>query len=377
MVSPNIPSRATKVPLILMSLALSDVLGLLPVHVPCNNVHRKHATSPSPLRLSPHSQVLDAEFQRDDDEETNVEILTTPSTPPLTKSLFDLALEADSDYNNTRIPFVEGDRSIDAKLAFIAEIDGESYGIGIPFDHSAAIAIENKDGSVEYVLPDDEENIELMEIMAVQLQQQVGENLRLKHTPRILTIVGPLEEYTNNWRNELFPKPASFDDLMDDSDEDLSFFHNFMKEELGEVVYQEVINDKSDDVSSKIEQLFHVPGLGDQQGDLEGMRELIDLMRDDDAENQASRVKEVIPDFDSDAVALKLISYILRKEKKSYSLVHPLKPYILVARCVQQPDGVRFELLTRDEAKIIVPRLEETCKADIEKLRLEHTPLVS
>jgi hypothetical protein len=321
--------------------------------------------------------VLDAEFQRDDDGETNVEILTTPSTPPLTKSLFDLALEADSDYNNTRIPFVEGDRSIDAKLAFIAEIDGESYGIGIPFDHSAAIAIENKDGSVEYVLPDDEENIELMEIMAVQLQQQVGENLRLKHTPRILTIVGPLEEYTNNWRNELFPKPASFDDLMDDSDEDLSFFHNFMKEELGEVVYQEVINDKSDDVSSKIEQLFHVPGLGDQQGDLEGMRELIDLMRDDDAENQASRVKEVIPDFDSDAVALKLISYILRKEKKSYSLVHPLKPYILVARCVQQPDGVRFELLTRDEAKIIVPRLEETCKADIEKLRLEHTPLVS
>ena len=75
------------------------------------------------------------------------------------KSLFDLSLESDPEFMDSRIPFIDysttksssGTNYIDVKLAFMAELDGAQYGIAIPFDSAAALTLEKEDGSVEYL----------------------------------------------------------------------------------------------------------------------------------------------------------------------------------------------------------------------------------
>lgn len=313
-----------------------------------------------------NSQVLDAEFERVDDNSRIVE----DSISSGSKSLFELSLEADSDLNATRIPFFDGDSFIDTRLAFLADLDGETYGIGIAYEHPAAITVERKDGSISHLSPDSDENEEVMEIMAVQLQQHVGEDLQLKRTPRILTISGPLEQYTKNWREELAPKAADRDVLLDESDEDLEFFHEFMKEQLGEEVYEETLKESSDDLSPDIIELFNIPGLGDQEDDVEGMKELFQSTLLSPEEQQVA-MKQYVEPPDHEGVALKLISYIFR-EGKSYSLVNLLKPYVLIGKCVREDhDDVRFELLSPSEEKLLVPQLEKVCMRDLQQAGLK------
>jgi hypothetical protein len=111
---------------------------------------RQHYVHVHPLRFpsfvlarsTDHPQeVVDAEFERVKDDPMVHE--TDASSLPTSKSLFDLSLEADAEMSNTRVPFLAGDTFIDTKLAFMADCDGVSYGIGIPFDHAAAITIGN------------------------------------------------------------------------------------------------------------------------------------------------------------------------------------------------------------------------------------------
>lgn len=316
------------------------------------------------------------------------------------KSLLDLSLEADTDLSSTRIPFVYGDSYIDAKLAFLAELDGETYGIAIPYDHAVAITVEKPDeaggGSVSYLSPDDDDNVELMEIMATQLREHLGDvtedgdgvgadELRLKRTPRILTVSGPLEKYTGNWREDLAPKALDVESLLDDSDEDLDFFHKFMKEELGEEEYEKTIKESTvEGISPELLELFNIPGLGDQEDDIEGMMEMFESTLASPEEQIAKMPREFVEPPDHDGVALKLISFIFAKDGKSYSLVMPLKPYVLIGRCTRngrrrgtgnnddgEDDGVKFELLSPSEEKLLIPRLEQVCQKDLEQAGLK------
>lgn len=177
-----------------------------------------------------HPPILDVDFEpvepntNSNDEKTKQKY---GGKDDASKSLIDLSLEADTDFKEARIPFIdcssdsdEGANYIDVKLAFIAELDGVKYGIGIPFDSAAAITFEKKDGSVEYISPDDDKNEELMQIMAAQLKEHVGDDLGLRRTPRVLTISGPLDNYTRNWKETLLPAPVDAKTLMDSSDEE-------------------------------------------------------------------------------------------------------------------------------------------------------------
>jgi hypothetical protein len=293
------------------------------------------------------------------------------------RNLFDLSLESDPDFLNTRIPFVDGSgrsengvNCIDVKLAFMAELDKVQYGIAIPFDSAVALTFEKEDGTVQYLSPDLDDNEELMEIMAVQLKEHVGEDLRLMRTPRVLTVSGPLAEYTKDWKTKLIPKPIEPKDLLsrsDDADE-LADFHKFMREELGEEEYLKAINETPDeDEMNSLLHLFEVPGIGDKRDDDEGMQDMLRNLFSPQVDFEEAKNELGLANLEHEGVALKLISYVFASGK-SYSLVKLLNPYAIVAKYVTDSgdQNGRFELLTPAEEEIVLPRLEQACKKDLE-----------
>jgi hypothetical protein len=355
-------------------------------------------------------EILDAEFERiavtptaEKDDAAAAAFVVGDRTKS-SKSWLEWSLEADPDLNATRIPFFDprsnfvdddegdGTDSIDVRLAFLVELDGETYGIGAPFDHAVALTVETiKGGSggqldglsaspahgVEY-LPPTPDNEELMEIMASQLHDSVSPSLRLVRTPRVLTVRGPLDEYTRNWSTDVFPRPLTAAQLLDETDEDVEEFLKFMRKELGDAEYEDAFRgDSLTEEDKALLALFDIPGLGDQRDDADGIQEMFQSMIDPPAVQQ-ERLKELQPQaLDSKNVALKLVSYILPDSGKIYSLVSLLEPYVLVGKRVSiGPDEaggepmVRFELLSSAEEKILIPRLEQVCHADLEKAGL-------
>jgi hypothetical protein len=322
--------------------------------------------------------VVDADFERIDEsaskgEETK-DVVEEDGTPVEPSSLFDLSFQSDPEFKEMRIPFIDGENYIDGKLAFMAELDGVSYGIAVPFECVAAITVEKPDGSVQYVSPDDDENEELMQIMAAQLQEHVGEDLKLKRTPRVLTISGPLDQYTKNWETELLPKPVETKSLLDESEESLEFFQEFMKKELGEKEYENTMqgdgnSDDDDELTAELMSLFNVPGLGENEDDPAAMQEMFDSLLES-PEEQLTDLQKMGDDVSHQGVALKLVSYKF-PDNKAYSLVQLLQPYALIGKYVAADDDIRFELLTAAEAKLVVPRLEKVCREDLEKAGLQ------
>ena len=351
--------------------------------------------------MSRSSKVVDVEFERSPEpEERGGQNSTTATSPksktkkkkpnskkkPSTdttaegKSLFELSLESDPQWKEVRIPFVDNQHGtvIDGTLAFCVELEGISYGIAVPCDHAAAITVEDTDGSVMNMYPDLEENEEIMEIMAAQLVENVGADLSLKRTPRVLTIEGDLDQYTKNWEEEILPKPNAVEELMDDSDEDLQFFHDFMKKELGEEEYEKTMAEPvtAEDIGDELMELFDIPGFGTRKDDVAGVEAMMKSLLDE--EDPSEGMEEALGGdiLDHEGAALKLISYNF-KNGKSYSLVQLLKPYTLVGRLnkeVTENEGIQFDLLSPEEEKIIIPKLEELCRKDLEASGLSLAP---
>jgi hypothetical protein len=332
------------------------------------------------------------------------------------KNMIDVSLDmGDPEWKTTRIPFFHPTKEtcIDGKLAFMVDIpmDGTSgkvisYGLAVPFDDAVAIVEEvpGKD-QVTYIHPDNnnnndayyqttssssspqqknddssnfdaDESLELMEIFAAQVKEQLGEDLTLCKTPKVLTIAGGLDKYTQNWETSLIGQPATVQELLetlktkaaataksgkspeDEQDEDIAELFAFMKQELGEVEYQKTMAQdiKEVDLDEEMLQLFDVPGLGVKQDDLEGMQELINSMlvdlqevekkgggddNDDDDEKTTTLEKESAfitdPDF-MDGAALKLISFNFPQGRKSYSLVKLLQPFVLIGKYIEDEE---------------------------------------
>lgn len=357
-----------------------------------------------PLNSDPND-ITDAEFTRSqeansfdlrtDENLSNVPDKINDINLISSKSLFDISLDSDPDWKDIRIPFVETRRSgsnsgkdssysyIDVKLAFVAELDGVKYGIAIPFDSVVAITVENLDtGAVQYLSPDNDDNQELMEIMAVQLNESFGADLQLQRTPRVLTISGPLEEkYLKKWKDNVLPQPIETNDLLSNKDEDMDFFHEFMKKELGEEEYMQAINgDSIEEESEELLRLFSIVSNDENPNDdsIEKLLQTVMENPNDDVTFQTEMEKllasKTIENSSNsllhDGVALKLVSYILPPSSsenlggKSYSLVKLLKPYALVAKYIpilssDGEDNIRFELMNDTQEKVVIPKLEE------------------
>jgi hypothetical protein len=339
------------------------------------------------------ASIVDVEFEpmKDDRESANDEDMTSYSA----KSLFDLSLESDRDFSETRIPFIDTtivtksrNNYIDMKLAFMVSLDDAEYGIGLPFDTPVAITYENEQQSIEYISPDtdNEDILELMAIMATQIHEQMGPDLTLQHTPRILTISGPMQKYTKDWQTKLVPRPIEASVLLEtirnsssvvstddstvpdnDGEDGLAFFHDFMKRELGAEEYEKTLNEEvSEETLKELLPFFELPEI-DHDGDAL-------LAPESDFEN-AKESLGIRENLEHDGVALKLISYIFANGK-SYSLVQLLKPFAIVGKYILENGEGSFELLSPEEEQIILPRLEEVCQQDLLKanIRFKQAP---
>lgn len=225
---------------------------------------------------------------------------------------------------------------------------------------------------------DNEEYAELMEIFAGQVQEQLGEEFQLRKTPKVLTISGGLDKITKDWQNKVITKPFDVDELLeiskpkdeDDLNKELDSFYKFMRDELGDEEFEKTMNGEDDDDTlgefNPLMDLFDVPDIdGTSEKDKETLEDLVESMSQDIETGEVSEANKFIPNTES--AALKLLGYTFRESGKSYFLVKPLQPYTLVGRHVKDEDDIiRFELLTPEEDKIIIPKLEEMCREDLE-----------
>ncbi|VEU37440.1 unnamed protein product [Pseudo-nitzschia multistriata] len=310
------------------------------------------------------------------------------------KNLLEVSLETgDPRWKEIRIPFFRGTEYIDCKLTFMVDLEGQSYGIGIPFDDVVAIVIQedsekkkqsekNKVTETKNISPDDyehnEEYAELMEIFAGQVQEQLGEQFQLRKTPKVLTISGGLDKVTKDWQNRVITKPFEVEDLLEMSKEknkeevndELDSFFKFMKDELGEEEFEKTMNCDGDDYTleeelKELEEFFSVPGAdGTFEGGTKGLDELMKGIENDVKAGEVKEANEFIPDTEN--AALKLLGYTFKDSGKSYFLVKPLQPYTLVGRHAKdEEDMIRFDLLSPEEEKLIIPKLESMCQEDL------------
>jgi len=319
------------------------------------------------------------------------------------KTLIDISLDTgDPKWKETRIPFCRGTDFIDCKLAFMVDLEGHSYGIGVPFDDVVAIVIQEesdkkkKNSNRENIktknidpdaYEDNEEYAELMEIFAVQVQEQLGEDFKLRKTPKVLTISGGLDQITKDWQNKVVTKPFDVDELLELSkpkdEEDLSneleSFYKFMRDELGDEEFEMTMDSDKDTETigaefNELMGLFDVPGVESMKTeDVEGLDELMKSMEKDIETGEVSEANDFV--LQTESAALKLLGYTFRESGKSYFLVKPLQPYTLIGRHVEdEKDIIRFELLTPDEEKIIIPKLEGICQEDLKANGLTISP---
>ena len=313
------------------------------------------------------SDFVDVEFERSSPETEEENANTGPSSDSFggdddlsailgtSKNLIDVSLESgDPRWKETRIPFCRGTEFIDCKLAFMVDLEGQSYGIGVPFDDVVAIVVQEKPGKkknrssnndkieTKNIDPDgyedNEEYAELMEIFAGQVQEQLGEEYKLRKTPKVLTISGGLDKITKDWQNKVITKPFDVDELLEiskpkseeDLDKELDSFYKFMKDELGEGEFEKTMNgdDDEDAMGAELNDLmglFDAPRAeGNSKEDIEGLEELMQSMAKDIETGEVSEANEFIPDTDN--AALKLLGYTFRESGKSYFLVKPLQP---------------------------------------------------
>jgi hypothetical protein len=331
---------------------------------------------------------LDVEFEKVKRKEEETATKKVSSSQQLSsssstgsKSLLDLSLDMDPRWKEARIPFCYDDRYIDCHVAFTVDLDGTTtYGIGVPCDAAVAIVMEHSNKVITYMNPALEEHDELVQIMASQLQELLGDDVFLKRTPKILTISGNLNKYiTEHWQDDLFRETVSTQDLMDDSDEGLDFFYDFMKSQLGEREFQKTLEecrrqgDKNKDEpvthQEQLLDLFNIPGLGNQQDDVDGLEKMLQELTSSKDISESESFAKLGEDLEHEGVALKLFGFHFREDGKSYSLVKLLKPFTIVGKYVDNADkdDLRFDLLTPQEEAIVIPRLEQICKADLEQ----------
>lgn len=317
------------------------------------------------LRL--FSDFVDAEFERvstdgaSPDDTVAVENDDDDTIPVLkSNSILDMALKD----NNVTFPFVEpgSQQSLSCRLSVTAELDDETYAVGTPAQHGVLMVVERNEGQeLEYIDPDEDENVELLEIMAGALEKYMSSDLKLQRTPRILTIAGDLEQYTDDFSSNLVSEEMTMENMMKEPDTDLDKLFDFFKEQLGDEVYEETMKDDDFELPTELEGLF-------------------DMQTDDDDEpldpaDLEEAFRKLGEDLQHDGVGLKIVGFqVNNNEDKTkppnpsfYSLVKPLKPLTVVGR-LRQEDGQQtiFELLTPEEETLIVPRLEQVCKEDME-----------
>jgi hypothetical protein len=328
-----------------------------------------------------NGDVLDADYERvavtmtttttnpDPQQDTNVknddDDGNTAAIPVFqTNSLLDQTLVD----NNVTFPFVDPrtEQTINCRLAVTVELeDKQLYAIGIPSQHGVLMVIERgtDDGQetvAEYLDPDVDDNVEVLEIMAGALQKYMGSDLLLQRTPRILTIAGDLDKYVDALPGNLVSTDITMDKIMEEPDGDLDKLFDFFKEQMGDEVFEATLAEAAD-MDPSIMALFETSNEDDSDAPF-------------NPADMEEAFRNLSADIQHQGVGIKLVGFQVNnndeKEKNAsppsfYSLVKPIKPLTVVGRLRREGRETVFELLTEEEEVLIVPRLEQICKEDM------------
>ena len=357
------------------NVLLSEMFPMICRDVSLLSVCQRMDCFPSPTKIPfsrLYSNIIDVEFSRDDDDKEE----------PDADNLLEYSLNLDPEWKDIPIQFMDNEsvgknKYIDCNLAFMMEMDGIEYSIAIPCETQVGIVCEGSadggagDNDYFYLDPDEEENIEIMEIAAAQFAKEYGEELKIKRTPRTLTVEGDLKSITKDWSNLLDEQTIHIDTLLteNNNNEDDKYIDSFFKRELGANYREEFLLDDDDEMDEEVKQfakLFNVPGIGTETDDLDGLEQMINEINSDIDFETAKEYQPSNNNMSDKNSGLRLLSF-QGPDNKYYSLVQMLKPVILVGRnedpTIESPKRI---LLTRDETDEIIPKLEADFKKELE-----------
>lgn len=298
---------------------------------------------------------------------------------------------------------------IPCRVAFTVEHDDVEYVLGTPTDTQVAIYVEDTNSNEAYFLdPDEDDNMEIMERAATVFQSKYEHislsdldedddedidadnndnnnnnnsgsrkqklRIRFKRTPRALTVEGDLSMVTGNWKQDTQKQVEEVKDVakalfennkVASDDDDDEYFDNFFRNELGANFREEALaNAGLDEQAKELMDLFSMPGLGTEQDNDEGIKEIFDEILDGQDDKLA---KEELNGLSASETALRLVGFNDENDDgRVYSLVQLLQPMILVAKNHPSLEFDERLLLTEEEAQKIVPILEQQFKAEFE-----------
>lgn len=337
-------------------------------------------------------KIIDAEFTHSDEAKNKIKDMT----------LIEYSQNQDPDWKNMPVAFcdLQTNTYIDCTLAFyVKSEDGEEYCLGVPCEVPVVVAVEVEGAGDDATLtnlarvlpinPDDtdvegcfkineEEKKEIFEIAARALSDEFGKQIRLKKTPRVLTVQGDLDAIVGDWKEVLIGSSDKKESKMkrpdieealkildEDEEEGERYFDMIMRRDLGDDYMKLIEDDDNDVIDEDILKLFDVNAEDLEDGDME---EFLKFMNDsiggDEELNASKTAEEILQDLKPSA-ALKLLSFI-GPDEKEFTVLRPLRPLLLVGR--EDPDDyTRRILLSEDEKRLILPDLERVCKDKLEQ----------
>ena len=301
-------------------------------------------------------------------------------------------------------------------MIFGLNVNNIPYIIATPHDSSVAICYTTEADGDNYVFlqPEDDEMKDIFPIANEELSK-LCPDLKLKNTPRTLTISGDLKKYTDSaWdlgkkvtskkqkQQKVNDNTIDDDDLSDsksndmdpmikslieelskeNTEEDERYFEETMKKALGDKYVppgDDISNDDDDDfldnIDPKLLELFDSdPDISKLKDD--ELKSLLKEMISEENLNPFNNNEEIDADTSAatsmyalrqEAVAEKLLSF--KCDDKIYSLVHKLEPTIILGRDDPLPQfsDSRKLLVTLEEMDYVLPQIEELCAGEFEK----------
>jgi len=369
-----------------------------------------------PNRLELKASILSASKDNEDRSTTKIKIKN--SNKKNNKRLIDALIEGNPELQHIHMPFIEplGNNYIDCKMIFGLNVNNIPYIIATPHDSSVAICYTTEADGDKYVFlqPEDDEMKDIFPIANEELSK-LCPDLKLKNTPRTLTISGDLKKYTDSaWdlgnkvtstkqkQQKVNDNNIDDDDLSDsksndmdpmikslieelskeNTEEDERYFEETMRKALGDKYVppgDDVSNDDNDfldNIDPKLLEIF------DSDPDISNLKddEIKSLLKEMISEENLNPFNNNEEEIDADtsaatsmyalrqeAVAEKLLSF--KCDDKIYSLVHKLEPTIILGRDDPLPQfsDSRKLLVTLEEMDYVLPQIEELCAGEFEK----------
>jgi len=419
---------------------------IIPSHKSLSQHKQPHFFSDT-ANILHQGKIIDAEFLLDDDDNDASNYPNSYKTAiknAADMSLVEYSQNQDRDWKSMPVAFcdTESNTYIDCNLAFYVKdpVDAEvEYALGVPCEIPIVVALEcdedegdgavaekNKDlvvvsnrgwreqdaltnfSKVIPINPDEgsgdadvnglnlseQEKEEIFQMAAHALMEEFGPNIRLKKTPRVLTLEGDLEGVIGDWKDillgvggkkrkvgkktisdkmDLEDAISIIKDDDDDDDDGEDYFDQIMRRDFGPD-YMKLLDDDDGDSDEIDEEILKIFELDDVSDGLDGdLTEMLQFLNDNDNDNNGESNGRSSSINDNDdllqqlkpSAALNILTFIGPNDRE-YSILRPLRSILLVGK--EDPDDfTRRMLLTDEEMKNILPRLERSCRDDLEK----------